>query len=384
MEDFDVNYIQIGTLASLTALTCGVTLLLVGNYVDTRGPKIGIVVGLFIAGIGQLIFTFAPNYGMLLVARALMGIGIGLLFLAPYTMVTRWFERSKKVASALGVMGATEGIGTFVALYLLASIFTSAGYYGGNIVAGIAITALGFITLVFLKEPPHLQRGKLLAPQEGVFKRYLKVLSHRNVIATSFVLIGLWGAYTTILFWVPTLLMEEGDWSADRAGLIAALYPLVGVISAIASGSLSDKLRNRKTLLVVSGLGLALSSAGFTIALMLDDYTFVAVLLPLAGIFHYASLPLAFATAFDSVGVQLSGIANGVLFGIGSLVGGIVFPLALGAIRDATGSYNVGFIVLGVAVLVLNFLVPIILLRGTTQKEITPLDSETLSSNSIN
>lgn len=366
MENLDVNYTQIGSLASITALTGGITLLVVGNWVDSRGPRAGTVAGLLIAGLGQIIFTIAPNYEFLLLSRALMGIGIGLLFVGPYTMVARWFERSGKVAGALGVMGATEGVGTLVATYLLAIVYTSAGYDAGNVVASIIIIGMALVAVVLLKEPPHLERGKLAPPEEGILKQYLKVLSHRNIIAASFVLIGLWGVFSMVVFWVPTLLMEEAGWSAEGAGFMAAVYPLVGTVAAVVAGLISDQLRRRKPLLLLSGLGLALSSIGFALALLAGNYTVLAILLPIAGIFHYTGLPIAFALAFDSVGIRLTATANGFLHGIGCIVGGLVFPLVIGAVRDATGSYNAGFITLAITMFVLNFLIPLVVMKDVT------------------
>jgi len=295
-----------------------------------------------------------------------MGIGIGLLFIGPYTMVARWFERSGKVAGALGVMGATEGVGTLVATYLLAIVYTSAGYDAGNVVASIIIIGMALVAAVLLKEPPHLERGKLAPPEEGILKQYLKVLSHRNIIAASFVLIGLWGVYSMVVFWVPTLLMEEAGWSAEGAGFMAAVYPLVGTVAAVVAGLISDQLRRRKPLLLLSGLGLALSSIGFALALLAGNYTVLAILLPIAGIFHYTGLPIAFALAFDSVGIRLTATANGFLHGIGCIVGGLVFPLVIGAVRDATGSYNAGFITLAITMFVLNFLIPLVVMKDVT------------------
>ena len=61
-------------------------------------------------------------------------------------------------------------------------------------------------------------------------------------------------------------------------------------------------------------------------------------------LFAYGGLPLFFALAADSVGVKLSATANGFLFGVGLTLGGLIYPLAIGFIKDLTGTYTMGFI----------------------------------------
>lgn len=269
-------------------------------------------------------------------------------------------------------MGATEGVGTLIAVYVLAIVFTSAGYQAGNIVASAVLIGMGIVAAVLLKEPPTFHGIKPAARREGVMKQYLTVLSYSNVVASAITVVGLWGAYSMIVFWVPTVLIEDAGWAADSAGFMAALYPLVGVISAVVSGLISDKLLNRKAILFASGLGLTLCTIGYALALQAQNYTLLAVLLPIAGLFHYATLPVVFALAFDSVGARLAGTANGLLFGTGFIVGGLVFPLLLGAVRDISGSFTAGFIALSVSVFLLNLLIPALVLK---ERATSPSDS---------
>ena len=74
------------------------------------GAKKVIVLGLFICGIGEVTFGLMPSYEWLVFSRILLGAGVGLLFVAPYSMVVRWFEQSKKLGVGLGIMFATDGV----------------------------------------------------------------------------------------------------------------------------------------------------------------------------------------------------------------------------------------------------------------------------------
>ncbi|MFC8797657.1 MFS transporter [Promicromonospora sp. NPDC057138] len=62
------------------------TLLLLGGFAETVGTRNAILAGLGFLGLGALTFLLAPNLALLLVGRALMGIGVG-LSLGPATSV---------------------------------------------------------------------------------------------------------------------------------------------------------------------------------------------------------------------------------------------------------------------------------------------------------
>ena len=77
-------------------------------------------------------------------------------------------------------------------------------------------------------------------------------------------------------------------------------------------------------------------------------------MLPISGLFAYGGLPLAYCLAADSVGISLAATANGFIMGVGFIVGGVVYPLVLGYVKDATSLYTVGFIAAAASLLLLN------------------------------
>ncbi|WP_142927256.1 MFS transporter [Bacillus sp. PK3_68] len=66
-------------------------------------------------------------------------------------------------------------------------------------------------------------------------------------------------------------------------------------------------------------------------------------------------MPVALASAVESVGTKYVATANGFILGIGFLVGGFLYPYIMGYIKDTTGAYTIGFIGIIVATFVLNF-----------------------------
>lgn len=359
MEDTSINYAQVGMLASVTALVGGLTLPFVGVLVDKWGARNTILWGLLISAVGQILFSYMPDYSLLVLSRALIGLGVGLLFVGPYTMAAQWFEKSNSVGSSMGVMFTSDGMGTVFALYLFSYVLTAIGWRHGSAIGGIFLIAVLILSFFFLKNPPHITDRQNSSKEKGEkisLKDYLKVIGNRNVIAASAFFIGEWGLYGVIAYWVPTILIEDAGWSEGLAGFLTSLYVLVGVIPSIIFGLVSDKMGKRKPFILLAGLWMTLTLVILTIALATGNYGLVAFMMPLVGLGVYTGMPVALASAIDSVGTKAVATANGFILGIGFVVGGFLYPYIIGYIKDTTGAYTVGFIGIIVATFILNFI----------------------------
>ena len=354
MADLNMNYTMVGTLASASAVAGGVILPFAGMLVDRWGAKKITVLGLFISAIGQVAFAYVPSYEAMLASRIFLGAGIPLLFIGPYTLALRWFEQSGKTGVAMGAMLATDGIGTLIALYAYSHVLNQYGWREGSVVGAVALVVTMFVAMIFLREPKHFTADAASQATSSIFKDFIAALTHRNVLVASVFLVGVWGSYAVAIYWVPTVLMEESGWSESDAGLIGALYPLVGMICAVSFGLISDRLGRRKPLMLISGIGMTLAFFGCAYALSIKNYALLAGMLPISGLFAYGGIPLAYCLAADSVGIRMAATANGIIMSIGFLLGGVVYPIVLGMVKDSTGHYTDGFIAASISLIVLN------------------------------
>ncbi len=358
MEETSISYAAAGMLASVTALVGGLTLPFVGVLVDKWGARNIILLGLLISAAGQILFAYVPGFSALVFSRAMIGLGVGLLFVGPYTMAAQWFERSNGVGSAMGVMFSSDGIGTVFSLYLFSYVLTAMGWKDGSAVGAIFLIAVLIISFFLLKNPPHIANRENSSKSSGEtisFKDYLKVIGNRNVIVATAFFIGEWGLYAVIAYWVPTILIEGAGWSEGLAGFLASLYVLIGIVPSVIFGLVSDRLGKRKPFILLAGLWMTLTLTVLTIALANNRYDLVAWMMPLVGLGVYTGMPVALASAVESVGTKYVASANGFILGVGFLVGGFVYPYVMGYIKDMTGAYTVGFIGAIVATFVLNF-----------------------------
>lgn len=374
IDELSISYTEAGLLGSVTALVGGLVLPFGGLLVDRWGAKNIILLGLVAVIIGQFGFAYAPEYSWMIVARALTGLGVGLLFVGPYTMAVHWFEQSGKNGVALGTMFTSDGVGTVISLYLFALVLTAWGWRNGSAIGGIALIAVFVIVALFLKnEPGHSPQRTTEHKPALSLKESLRPIADRNVLVAAAFFIGEWGLYALVASWMPTVLIEDAGWEPALAGLLSSLYVLAGVVTSIYFGLLSDKLGERKKIVVLAGFSMTVFVAALTIAMAAGNYTLVAICLPLIGLGVYTGMPVSLALATESAGSQHAGVVNGFILGIGFIFGGFVYPYILGYIKDTTGEFVVGFIGVTVATFLLCFIVA---LFGRDRKHTEPTSAQ--------
>lgn len=354
-DELSLNASEAGLLASITALVGGLVLPFAGVIGDRIGIKRIILIGLVASIIGQFVFAIAPDYGLLMLGRAISGLGVGLLFVGPYTMAINWFERERKNGIALGIMFTTDGIGSVFALYLFAIVLVAFGWRTGSNLGGVFLVLVLIIAAIFLKDAPPQGKEQVVAEEaDGSGRSTASWLFSRNVLVAAAFFIGEWGIFAVVAVWMPTILIEDAGWSPTAAGFFASCYVLAGIITSIVFGLISDGMGRRKNLILLAGLAMTLFMGALTVSIAADNYVFAAISLPLVGLGVYTGMPLALALAAESVPVRMAGTVNGFVLGIGFIVGGFVYPYVMGLVKDSTGNYVVGFVGMVVATALLN------------------------------
>nr|WP_281170816.1 MFS transporter [Gulosibacter molinativorax] len=371
-EEFGLSGAEAGLLSSITALVGGLILPFAGAIGDRWGIKRIILVGLIASIIGQFLFALAPGYGLALLARAISGLGVGLLFVGPYTMAVNWFERERKNGIALGIMFTSDGIGTGFALYVFAIVLVAFGWRSGTMIGGYFLIAVLLIAWIFLRDAPNVKEEPLNAELASSSDRSaISWLFSRNVLIAAAFFVGEWGIFAVVAVWMPTILIENAGWPTEIAGLFASLYVLIGMITSIVFGLISDRLGRRKNLIVLAGVMMTTFMALMTVALATGNYVLVAVCLPLVGLGVYTGMPLALALAAESVPTRMAGTVNGFVLGVGFIVGGFAYPYIMGAVKDATDEYVLGFVGMVIATAVLNLVCPLF------AKDVRRVDTQT-------
>ena len=155
-------------------------------------------------------------------------------------------------------------------------------------------------------------------------------------------------AYYAVLAWLPALLRDHGV-SAQQAGLALSLFNLLGIASALVMPTLAARLTDQRTLALIVCAFWAVGVVGLLVAP--DLYLLWSVL---AGLAQGAAIALALALIVlrartSDVARELSGTVQSAGYLIGA-----AGPFALGALRDATNSWNASLAALLAAVILMT------------------------------
>ncbi|MEU6309620.1 MFS transporter [Streptomyces sp. NPDC047014] len=205
----------------------------VGLMVDRLGTKKVLTLGAVLFTAGQLGFALSPSYGMALAARALLGCGDAMTFIAVLRLGTRWFpaRRGPLTAQLAGLAGMA---GNLVSTLVLAPVLHGVGWtaaFAGSAVAGLVV----LVPLVlFLRDGPEGYEPPRTPPPSGAgapdgFVRFV-----RRQIRASWsepgTRLGLWVHFTTqfpamvfLLLWGMPFLVEAQGLSRGTAGALLTL-----------------------------------------------------------------------------------------------------------------------------------------------------------------
>ncbi|MFJ9038673.1 MFS transporter [Streptomyces sp. NPDC102406] len=184
--------------------------------------------------------------------------------------------------------------------------------------------------------------GPAASERDGGLRHLKTLLSNRNMLG---IFIGQYFINTITWFfltWFPVYLVQERGMSILEAGFVASLPALCGFTGGVLGGYLSDLLARRGVSLtrarkipIVTGLLLSTT-------IMVCNYvtaSWLVVCIMSLAFFGKGLGALGWAVIGDVAPKQIAGLAGGVFNAFGA-VAGIVTPLVVGYLIDATGSFD--------------------------------------------
>ena len=169
----------------------------------------------------------------------------------------------------------------------------------------------------------------------------MQTLFNPKVLALSLVYFGAVALNYGLGFFLPQIVKGFGL-SNLATGFVTAIPYVVGTVTMVWWGRRSDRKRERK-----GHCGYALASAAICVAIStaFGDPTLKMLFLSLAGFGIFSCLPVFWTlpTAFLSGAAAAGGIA--IINALGNLAG-FFGPFVMGWLKDATGSFSAGLLVL--------------------------------------
>jgi MFS family permease len=240
VRDLGLGPSQIGLLTAVYFFTFAVMQLPIGIALDRYGPRLVQTVLLCVAAIGAVLFAVGKDMAVLVVARALIGLGVAGGLMAALKAISLWTPAERQ-PFLNGVVIAMGALGALTATAPIDWLITAINWRSVVLLLGIVTAAVALIIRVatpgFDREPQHgsVSRGGLLAVYRDQNFWQLAPLS-ALCIGTAWALHGLWAAP-----WLTDVA------HLDRLHLIRCLVVMSSAlcVSAVAFGMLGSWFRRK-------------------------------------------------------------------------------------------------------------------------------------------
>jgi sugar phosphate permease len=234
-----------------------------GILADTLGPRKLFTAGALVAGVGSLLFGLAPNFGLALLGRFLVGLGVSVAFISVLKLNAAWFAE-RRFATMTGLLMFIGNIGGLLSAVPLAWVAAQGAWRSVFVAAGVLSVVLALLTWLFLRDNPRqlglpsMQQleGKPEYPpaRENWRAALATVLANRRTWPGFVMQLGLAGSYLSWggLWAIPYLREVHGMERQLAAWHVS--FMIVGLaVCSLAVGALSDRLGRRTPLMRMLG-----------------------------------------------------------------------------------------------------------------------------------
>jgi len=259
LQAFHTNATALGLMSSMYFYLYAFEQPLVGYLSDRLGPRRVIGYWSMAAAAGCFLFGVAPSVGWASVGRALIGLGVGGVYVPAVKAISLWFGK-KEFATMIGLLMSMGNFGAVIATTPLAWAAASWGWRPTFFLIGGITLGLAFVTLLltrdhaFPSEPVPVGPAAVLGGNRGSRAKAVQVLRSGQfwIIATIF--FGIYGTLVTLQgLWATPFLMTVLGIERIFASKLNMLIPVGVIIGAPFFGWLTDRfsLSKRNTLIAI-------------------------------------------------------------------------------------------------------------------------------------
>ena len=343
-QEWGLSATETGILVAVPVILGSIARIPLGILTDRFGGRLVFTVFLYFLAVPLILAGLTGGFWSLLGVAFILGVA-GAVFAIGVPFVARWFPPERQ-GMALGIYGMGN-IGTAVAALVAPPVAVALGWPFAFWMFVPVVLVMGTLMLLFGRDAPGPRPSATLAQR-------LAPLERPTAWVLSLFYFLTFGGFVAISVYLPTFLvdafgLERGDAAARAAG-----FAVLATVTRPVGGVLADRWGGapvlNATFLIVALLPIILA---FQPGIALITVAFLGMA---------AALGLGNGAVFKLVAETFpreTGAVTGLVGAAGGL-GGFFPPILMGLVRDATGAYSIGFMLLSelaLGCLIVNLLV---------------------------
>ncbi len=341
LKAFQTNATALGFMSSMYFYLYAFEQPLVGYFTDRIGPRRVIAYWSMAAAAGCVGFGLATDIGWAAAARALIGIGVGGVYVPAIKAFSLWFGK-KEFPTMIGLLMSVGNLGAIIATTPLAWAAGSWGWRPTFFLIAAITLGLAFATLMFTRDynaPPETDPAKPLPHVDGNSgskPNVARIIVSRQFWIYAVIFFGIYGTLITLQgLWATPFLMTTLGIERLFASKLNMLIPIGVMAGAPIIGWLLNRfsLDKRKTLILILAVYTLAWLALIPGTLGTVGLSAIFVIMGMAGGGFISTL---WGIVRDTTPPALMGLTSGLL-NSAPFLGVAVFQVTTGAILDRAG-----------------------------------------------
>ena len=344
-RDLDISHSAMGSVLGAWPLVYVAAAIPCGAILDRVGPRRALFIAMLILSLSVLLRGSAQSYIALFLAVAVFGLGGRMISVGAPKLVSLWFQGAER-GLAMGIYITGPALGAAASLSFANSVLMPAldnNWRGVLMVYSAMALCAGLVwLLVSLHPASRAMEAEIAAEpkasQREVFFNLLRLPAVLVILAMS---VCMFFFSHSLNNWLAEIL-RSGGMSPTRAGFWASMPMVIGIASSLIIPRLATPPRRMAIL-----AALIVCAGAATLLLQAGDGPLLVVALICQGIVRgpMVTVSVLLLMELKGVGSRHTGAASGLFFSAAEM-GGVLGPLSIGVLHDATGGFSVGLYVL--------------------------------------
>ena len=343
IADLAIVYTVANAVGPLTMITGG-------WFNDKFGPKVVLLVGGAMFGLGMILSGFTTGVGLLILTYGVVtGLGMGMAYGTTVSTCVKYFPDKRGIVG--GITTTVYGLSSVILPFIITPLAgATSGPVTFQIIGGAFLAIIVLCALLVKRCPdgyapkgwtPPVKSSSSRAPVDKNWKGML-----RSVEFYLMLLLLACGAFCGMMI-IPNAKAIGVDMVGLEGVLASAAVSILALFNAfgrLGAGALSDKIGRINTLTIACAL-----SFGATLILYFtgaNQTVLFFVGIALVGICFGSFMGVFPSFTADQFGTKNNSVNYGVMF-IGFALAGLFGPMIMTSLLNATGAYQVAFLVAG-------------------------------------